>query len=198
MITLYRPSPTAPWYTNSGGDADLSHTINAIRLCSDSAISLISCYGALYAKNKITYTFVALNSLFMAAVVMLHSLRASPAVRRELTAPVAASNVRLCVELLRDLSGGRAVGETSAQIIERLGKATLNVFDDRVPAMATTVPEDADDLDTEFLLWFGLKSQHLPQQGEPTPSVDLAWNDLLASGFDLNGNMWTDLFITIA
>lgn len=199
IITLHRPSQAAPWHTSgSSGVADLSHTMGAMRLCADSAISLITCYGALYAKNKITYTFVALNALFMAAVAMLHALRASRALRRELTAPVAASNVRLCAKLLRELPDGRAIGESSAQIIERLGRATLSIFDNdsaSLPNTAASVTDSAEEVDTEFLLWFGLKSQQLPKQGEPTPSIDVAWNDLLASGFDMYGNMWTDLFL---
>ncbi|KAI1387013.1 fungal-specific transcription factor domain-containing protein [Hypoxylon trugodes] len=176
VITLHRPSR-----------ATTVNTIDEIRLCIDSSISLISCYSALYARNKITYTFVALNSLFMAAVTMLHALRASRVIRQELTKPVAESNILLCTKLLRDMSNGRTVGNSSAQIIERLGKAILDIFDND--------PAVDQEIDTEFLLWFGLKSQHPPQQGQPTPSVDLAWNELLAKGFDMNGGMWTDLFL---
>lgn len=176
VMTLHRPSRVMP-----------VNTVDEIRLCIDSSISLISCYSALCAKNKITYTFVALNSLFMAAVTMLHSLRASGIVRQELTKTVAESNIRLCARLLRSISAGRPVGESSALIIERLGQAILNIFD--------SVSVEDEEVDTEFLLWFGLKSQRLPQPEQLTPSVDLAWNDLLANGFDMNGSMWADLFI---
>ncbi|KAI1762439.1 fungal-specific transcription factor domain-containing protein [Hypoxylon sp. FL1150] len=119
VITLHHPLHISP-----------VNTIDETRLCIDSSISLISCYGALYAKNKITFNFTALNSLLIPAFVMLRSLRASPLIRQELTKPVAEYNIRLCAKLLRDISSGRAVGESSAQIIERLGEATLNIFDD--------------------------------------------------------------------
>lgn len=175
ILNLYRPSHASP-----------VATIDAIRLCADSSISLITCYCALYAKNKVTYTFVALNSLFMAAVTMLYSLRASFTLRSELTKEVIESNIRSCTSLLRDISNGRAVGERSAQIITRLGNATLAVFD---------APPLDNELDTEFMSWFGLKCLHQPQPGEPTPSIDLPWNDLFDLGFDLEGTLCSDLLL---
>ncbi|RYP67729.1 hypothetical protein DL769_005693 [Monosporascus sp. CRB-8-3] len=117
IMNLYRPSHASPLCT-----------INAIRLCADSSISLITNYSALYAKNRITYTFVALTSLFMAAVTMLYCLRASATLRSELTREVTEWNIRMCTTLLRDMSNGEIVGERSAQIIQRLGDATLAVF----------------------------------------------------------------------
>ncbi|KAH6887482.1 fungal-specific transcription factor domain-containing protein [Thelonectria olida] len=176
ILNLYRPSHASP-----------VATIDAIRLCADSSISLITCYSALYAKNKVIYTFVALNSLFMAAVTMLYSLRASFTLRSELTKEVAESNIRSCTALLRDISNGRAVGERSAQIVTRLGNATLAVFD--------TTPVLDNDVDTEFMSWFGLKCQNQPQPGEPTPSIDLPWNDLFDHGFDLGGAFCSDLLL---
>lgn len=176
IITLYRPSNASP-----------ATTIDAIRLCTDSSISLITCYSTLYAKNKISYSFVALNSLFMAAVTMLYSLRASWILRHELTKQVVDHNVRLVASLLREISAGRAVGDYSARIIERLGTGTLNMFDN--------APTPDGEVDTEFLTWFGLKCQNLPQPGQPTPSIDIAWNDLLTNGFDMNGSGWTDLLV---
>ncbi|KAH7123293.1 fungal-specific transcription factor domain-containing protein [Dactylonectria estremocensis] len=176
ILNLYRPSHASP-----------VATIDAIRLCADSSISLITCYNALYAKNKVTYTFVALNSLFMAAVTMLYSLRASFTLRQELTRDVAESNIRSCASLLRDISNGRAVGQRSAQIITRLGNATLAIFD-AAPALGSGV-------DTEFMSWFGVKSQNPPEPGQPTPTIDVPWNDLFSQGFDLGGAFCNDLLL---
>lgn len=168
VMNLYRPSPTALPGTVS---------LDALRLCADSAISLIINYSALYAKNRITYSFVALTSLFMAAVTMLYSLRASAVLRAELTRSVVESNIGVCGRLLRSMANGRAVGDRSATILQRLGTATLAMFDAAEPET------EAGDVDTEFMSWFGLKSQH-SDQGQPTPSVDVAWNDLFDTGFD--------------
>ena len=77
IMNLYRPSHASPLCT-----------IDAIRLCVDSSISLMANYSALYAKKRITYTFVALTSLFMAAVTMLYCFRASTTLRSELTRDV--------------------------------------------------------------------------------------------------------------
>lgn len=178
VMNLYRPSHSSPSGTVS---------LDAIRLCADSAISLIINYSALYAKNRITYSFVALTSLFMAAVTMLYSLRASAVLRAELTRDVVESNVSVCSTLLRNMANGRAVGERSATILQRLGNATL--------AMFNSSEQDVEgDVDTEFMSWFGLKSQH-SDQGQPTPSVDVAWNDLFDTGLDFGGMFCNDMLL---
>jgi len=179
IITLYRPSHAFP-----------TTTLDAVRLCADASISLLACYSTLHAKNKLSYSFVALNSLFMAAVTMLHSLRTSRVLRQDLGRTAVERNVGLATSLLRDISSGRAVGDYSARIIERLGGAVLSSFDG-VSGMAD------EEVDTEFLTWFGLKSQQqeVAQPGQPTPSTDIAWNDLLTSGFDMSGMGWTDLLV---
>ncbi|GKT63416.1 pyrimidine pathway regulatory protein 1 [Colletotrichum tofieldiae] len=181
IMNLYRPSHASP-----------VSTINALRHCADSSISLISCYGALYAKNKVTYTFVALTSLFMAGVTMLYSLRASAALRQELTRGVVESNIGSCTTLLHDISHGGAVVERSVEIIERLGRATLAFFES-VPGLAD------NQVDTEFMSWFGLKGhgQHLLDRSpaQPTPSADIPWNDLFECGFDLGNICCGDMLV---
>lgn len=178
-MSLYRPSYGVP-----------VDSIDSLRLCVDSSISMISSYCSLYLKNKIVYTFVALDSLFMAAVTMLYSLRASSALRRELSRPVVEANVRSCADLLRGLSYGRAVGERCARIVERLCKAVLDLFEQ--PAQA------GEQADAEFLSWFGLKCQTarrttaLPRNGQnqdaelSTPSDDTPWSDLIDWSFDIS------------
>ncbi|KAJ3500407.1 hypothetical protein NM208_g17150 [Fusarium decemcellulare] len=176
VINLHRPSHASP-----------VSSADAIRLCADSSISLISCYNALYAKNKIIYTYVAIDSLFMAAVTMLYSIRASAVVRHELTKEVVESNIESCMGLLSKISHGRTVGERSTQIIRRLGNATLAIFD--------APPSAESDIDTEFMSWFGVKCQNPPRPEYPTPSIDIAWNDLFEQGYDLNGFYNGDLLL---
>ncbi|KAJ4264197.1 hypothetical protein NW762_005391 [Fusarium torreyae] len=168
VLSLYRPSRVFP-----------VSNISSLRLCADSAISLISCYNTLYAKNRISYTFVALNSLFMAAVTMLYALRSSPVIRSELSKGIAKANIDMCQRLLRGVSDGRSVGERCAVVVGRLGEATMDVFD-REQSLN-------DDIDTEFMSWFGLKLQRLQnaETGQQvTPSIDIPWNDLFIEGFD--------------
>lgn len=185
VLSLYRPSHGAP-----------VSSIDAIRICLDSSISLVSCYNSLYAKNKIVYTFVALNSVFMAAITMLYCIRASAAVRYELTKPVAEANIRSCLNILRGLSYGRAVGQRCAQIIERLHQAVFTVFDQ--------LSDSGEQVDAEFLSWFGLKCrgvrrsfsnglQGVVDASQPTPNFDVPWNDLIVSGFDIAGTNYMDM-----
>ncbi|KAM5341196.1 hypothetical protein ACJ41O_015305 [Fusarium nematophilum] len=176
VLNLHRPSHASP-----------VSSADAIRLCADSSISLISCYNALYAKNKVIYTYVAIDSLFMAAVTMLYSIRASSALRHELTREVVESNIESCIGLLSKISHGRTVGERSTQIIRRLGNATLAVFD------AASSAES--EVDTEFMSWFGVKCQNPPGPEYPTPSIDIAWNDLFEHGYDINGFYNGDLLL---
>lgn len=202
ILSLHRPSHAVP-----------VPSFEALRLCADSSISLISAYSSLYAKNKISYSFIALNSIFMAAVTLLYSLRASSFVRSELTKAVMETNINTCLSLFRGMSGGREIAERCSAIVNRLGKATLALFDRPKPSN--------DQVDMEFLSWFGLKSQstsvvpktapqanpeatdNLWQKGDvflvdpmSTPSVDGAWRDVFAQGFDWDSSFGMDFFTT--
>ncbi|TEA16008.1 Pyrimidine pathway regulatory protein 1 [Colletotrichum sidae] len=185
VMNLYRPSHASP-----------VSTADALRHCADSAISLVSCYGALYAKNSVTYTYVALTSLFMAGVTMLYALRASPALRQDLTRAVVDSNIRSCATLLRDVSHGGEEVERGVRVIRRLGRATLLLF---AEGGAGETPDDGR-VDTEFMSWFGLRGhRRLRDHGslasaQDTPSADVPWNDLFEHGFEL-GNIYCGGFL---
>ncbi|RWA11764.1 hypothetical protein EKO27_g3335 [Xylaria grammica] len=179
LIHLYRPSSVSPLIN-----------LDMIRICADSSISLISSYASLYAKNKITYTFVALNSAFLAAVTMLYCLRASSTLRLELTKDVAEYNVQTSMKVIKDIANGRTVGERCTRIIRQLADVTLPSFG--------SDPEVNIDVDTEFLSWFGLQGQQSLGPIQPTPSmasIDLPWHDLLEHGFNLDGAICPDLFL---
>ncbi|KAK5094940.1 hypothetical protein LTS08_008336 [Lithohypha guttulata] len=210
VIALNRPSFAQP-----------QPSIESLQLCADSSISLISCYGSLYAKNKVSYSFVALSAIFMATVTMLYSLRASPQVRKDLTRQVIETNINSSLSLLRGISSGREVAERAARVIQVLGNAVLSLFDNEGYA-APDLNSNANDkrnVDKEFLSWFGLKSRMvknaavadvMPQQtqwtgqelsSDPTPdtplatlSVDMAWEDLFAQGFGMENSAGIDFF----
>ncbi|KAI9900563.1 hypothetical protein N3K66_004825 [Trichothecium roseum] len=171
VLSLYRPSrhlitPSPSPSPSSNLSLSLSLSLPNLRLYLDAAIGLVSSYAALRARNLVTYTFVALNALFMASVAMLHALRASPALRAELGRDAAAANVDTCVRLLRGLSPGRVVGARCAAVVARLGAATLGVFD-RVGGGGGGGGEEDDDVDEEFMAWFGLKLQRTGHSAPP-------------------------------
>ncbi|TDZ22048.1 Pyrimidine pathway regulatory protein 1 [Colletotrichum orbiculare MAFF 240422] len=186
VMNLYRPSHASP-----------VSTADALRHCADSAISLVSCYGALYAKNSVTYTYVALTSLFMAGVTMLYALRASPALRQDLTRAVVDSNIRSCATLLRDVSHGGEEVERGVRVIRRLGRATLLLFAEG----GAGEPPDDGRVDTEFMSWFGLRGhRRLRDHGslasaQDTPSADVPWNDLFEHGFEMGNIYYGDFLI---
>ncbi|KAL3485153.1 fungal-specific transcription factor domain-containing protein [Aspergillus germanicus] len=174
MLSLYRPSRAVPMPSSED-----------LRLCMESAIGLINSYSSLYARNRIKYTFVAIHSLFMAAVTMLYALRSSPPLRHELSKPVVQTNILTFLTLFHGISNGRAVGEKCSSIIERLGNSILTLFDEPDPAGA--------DLDTEFQSWFGLQTHTFPTPRSEDPveelsgqfpdvRVDIPWADLFVEG----------------
>ncbi|KAK1142932.1 hypothetical protein N8T08_007173 [Aspergillus melleus] len=185
VLSLYRPSRAAPMLSSSD-----------LRVCTESAIGLISSYSSLYARNKIKYTFVAIHSLFMAAVTMLYALRASPPLRQELTKPVVQTNVLTFLTLFRGISNGRVVGEKCSNIVERLGNSILTLFDNELASDSAVGAE----VDIEFQSWFGLQTHtaaplatHPALSDDPhgVPShfpdvrVDIPWSDLFVEGIDI-------------
>ncbi|KAL4963027.1 Zn(II)2Cys6 transcription factor [Aspergillus stella-maris] len=191
VLSLYRPSRAVPM-----------PSAEDLQLCIESAIGLITSYSSLYARNRIKYTFVAINSLFMAAVTMLYALRASSALRHELTKPVVQTNIFTFLTLFRGISNGRAVGEKCSSIIERLGNSILTLYDEGDPPSV--------ELDTEFQSWFGLQTHTLPTPSPgggmgdfatdqvppdfPDVRVDLPWADLFTEGVGLGStDAWSFL-----
>lgn len=208
VIALHRPSFAQP-----------QPSIEALQVCADSSISLISCYGSLYAKNKVSYSFVALSGIFMAAVTMLYSLRASPQVRKDLTRQVIETNINSSLSLIRGISNGREVAERAARVVQGLGSAVLSLFDNEGYATPDTSGDaEKRNVDKEFLSWFGLKSRMVktstaqlestgqqahwqgggvsgvPNTPLATLSVDMAWEDLFAQGFGMDNSTDIDFF----
>ncbi|KAL3456169.1 fungal-specific transcription factor domain-containing protein [Aspergillus heterothallicus] len=189
VLSLYRPSRAVPMPSSKD-----------LQLCLESAIGLINSYSSLYARNRIKYTFVAIHSLFMAAVTMLYALRASPPLRHDLSKPVVQTNILTFLTLFRGISNGRVVGEKCSKIIERLGNAILTLFDeeDYPPGV---------ELDTEFQSWFGLQTHTVPTPrpedvtdetmglGQfPDVRVDVAWADLFVEGVGMGStDAWSFL-----
>ena len=127
---------------------------------------------------------------------MLYALRASPFVRQELSKEVMETNLASCLSLFRGISNGREIADKCSAIVSRLGKVTLALFDGP--------PVTDEQVDTEFLAWFGLKSQraHLFGAGPgvqvpeawsqsetmlpdcpSVPSIDVPWHDFFSEGF---------------
>ncbi|CAK48772.1 hypothetical protein M752DRAFT_248958 [Aspergillus phoenicis ATCC 13157] len=191
VLSLYRPSRAVPMPSPDD-----------LRTCTESAIGLISSYSALYARNRIKYTFIAIHSLFLAAVTMLYSLRAFAPLRQELTKPVIQTNISTFLTLFRGICDGRAVGEKCCRIVERLGQSIMSLFEH----------EDQADLsvDTEFQTWFGLRAHTFPSKASnpasdayahdspsrlPDVQMDLPWADLFVEGIDMStADVWSVLF----
>lgn len=223
VMSLYRPSygtPSASTTSTSTSSAAAtpSPSADGLRLCVDSSLGMISCYRALRLKNRVVYTFVALNSIFMAAVTLLYALRAAGArARADLGRPAVEAAVAAGLDLLHALAGGRAVGARCARIVRRLGAAVFDVFDQQQQQQqgqqAVRGAGGAQQVDAEFLAWFGLKCQTAARRGAapppppggdgqtlevarlPTLSVDTAWNDLIDWSFDVNGAGHIEFFL---
>lgn len=165
LLLLYRPSPANPVIDSS-----------ALQICADSAISLISSYSSLYAKNKITYTWIALHSLFMASITMLYTLCVSPDIRASTTKAVVKSNVISCLALFEVMSEYWPLASRCHEIIDRLGSVTVALFErsdsPTSEGVATTTFETPSNgqhfgqIDAEFMEWFGTRNAHLPSSAK--------------------------------
>ncbi|PSN74071.1 hypothetical protein BS50DRAFT_566967 [Corynespora cassiicola Philippines] len=159
LLLLFRPSPASPIVDSE-----------ALQLCADSAISLISSYSSLYAKNKITYTWIALHSLFMASITMLYTLHASLEIRASTTKAVVKSNVASCLALFEVMTEYWPLAAHCHEIIEHLGSITIDLFASKTSetnsSTLSLVQEQATQqhfgqIDAEFMEWFGTRENDL-------------------------------------
>ncbi|KAJ0110287.1 uncharacterized protein J7T55_000720 [Diaporthe amygdali] len=160
LLLLYRPSPACPIIS-----------LESLQICADSAISLISSYSSLYAKNKITYTWIALQSLFMASVTMLYTLWVSPEIRKSTRKVVVQSNVRSCLALFDAMEDHWPLAQKFYSIIDRLGQAAVGLFDpnnDAPSPLSSNLNNAAHfhQIDAEYMEWFG--TRHASQLQVPS------------------------------
>lgn len=177
LLLLYRPSPAFP-----------TISLESLQICADSAISLISSYSSLYAKNKITYTWIALQSLFMASVTMLYTLWVSPQIRKSTRKVVVQSNVRSCLALFDAMEHPWPLAKRFYGIIDRLGQAAVGLFDPNnndAPSPLSADPNSAAhfrQIDAEYMEWFGTRnSSQLQMQPEPMNASAAGVDDLNAA-----------------
>lgn len=181
LLLLYRPSPACPMIS-----------LESLQICADSAISLISSYSSLYAKNKITYTWIALQSLFMASVTMLYTLWVSPQIRKSTRKVVVQSNVRSCLALFDAMEYHWPLAKKSYSIIERLGQSAVGLFDpnNEAPSPLSVDSNSAAhfrQIDAEYMEFFGTRSSS--QLQVPADPLHASPADV----GDLNGVMETVL-----
>jgi hypothetical protein len=158
LLLLYRPSPANPVID-----------VDALQICADSAISLISAYSSLYAKNKITYTWIALHSLFMASITMLYTIWVSPEIRGSTTKAVVKSNVLSCLALFDVMGDVWPLASRCYDIIDRLGILSITLFESSTDSnnsdieqlSAPAVNQHFGQIDAEFVEWFGTRESHL-------------------------------------
>lgn len=180
LLLLYRPSPACP-----------TISLESLQICADSAISLISSYSSLYAKNKITYTWIALQSLFMASVTMLYTLWVSPEIRKSTRKVVVQSNVKSCLALFDTMEHHWPLAKRFYGIIDRLGQAAVGLFDPSNNSHEDPSPLSADpdsaahfrQIDAEYMEWFGTRTSPQLQvpPGEPLGASSAAVGDLDAA-----------------
>lgn len=174
LLLLYRPSPANPVINSM-----------ALQICADSAISLISSYSSLYAKNKITYTWIALHSLFMASITMLYTLCVSQDIRASTTKAVVRSNIVSCLALFEVMSEYWSRATSCHSIIQRIGWYIITLFEKPGAPEDTRMTAQSDSLDAhiateqhfgqidaEFMEWFGTRNSYAPVSFPETSAAD--------------------------
>lgn len=175
LLLLYRPSPACP-------DAGLE----SLQICADAAISLISSYSSLYAKNKITYTWIALHSLFMASITMLYTLWVNPEIRKATSKRVAKSNIMSCLALFEVMADSWPLATRCYEIVDRLGTASVALFDspNGNPPAASTSTEGENQcygqVTSDYMDWFGTRDSRVSSSfvapGNASSEQDRAFN----------------------
>lgn len=118
LLLLHRPSPACPTIDEA-----------SLKICYESAISLISSYSSLYAQKKVTYTWIAFQSLFMASITMLYTLWMSSVLRASTRKNIVRSNVMSCLALFDVMSDFWPMASKCFDVVERLGNATVKLFE---------------------------------------------------------------------
>ncbi|KAK7207840.1 fungal-specific transcription factor domain-containing protein [Myxozyma melibiosi] len=121
QILLHRPSPAIP-----------TPTLDSMKTCYVSSVSLINAYVALYSQNRVTYTWVALLGLFMASVTMLYTLCSSAEIRAMTNSETVEQNIRSSISLFEAMSDMWPIANRCIFVIESLSPRTLAMFNQQL------------------------------------------------------------------
>ncbi|OCF31426.1 hypothetical protein I316_06828 [Kwoniella heveanensis BCC8398] len=118
LLVLYRPSAL---YPESSPDV--------MQVCADASMTLIASYFRLYTLAKVTYTWVALHSLFLATITALYALQQSPTLRQSTSYEVVQMNLRGCSTLFAAMSQQWPAAKQCRLVAEYLTAQTLALFE---------------------------------------------------------------------
>lgn len=117
LLLLYRPSPACP-----------TASLSALQICAENAVNFVISYSSLYAKNKISYSWISLHSLFMASITMLYMLWVSPILRSSSRPALVSSNIKISLGLFEVMQETWPLAARCRDIVSKLGDATLRLF----------------------------------------------------------------------
>lgn len=210
LLLLYRPSPACPVATQE-----------ALQICSENAINLITSYASLYAKNKMAYTWITLHSLLMASITMLYTLWVSTNIWEQTTSAVVESNVKQCLTLFEVMQETWPLAARCHDIVQRFGQAVLVLRqqDSKSPEQITKFDGNGPsrvghpEIGADYATWCGVQSSHDTVRPEPRgdnnqeASATLGLTDATASleslgelddfmfqDFDINLPLMMDVF----
>ncbi|KAF2166688.1 hypothetical protein M409DRAFT_23318 [Zasmidium cellare ATCC 36951] len=208
LLLLYRPSPACPVASQ-----------DALQICSENAINLITSYSSLYAKNKMAYTWITLHSLLMASITMLYTLWVSSPIREQTTPAVVDSNIKQCLMLFEVMQETWPLAARCHDIVQRFGKAALGLWQDhrnqeQPPPITSSGSGAADhEIGADYAAWFGVQTnsaapqsglgivdaQEAPsllESGDATGGLDLinGLDDSIFQDFDINLPLMMDAF----
>ncbi|KAK4500404.1 hypothetical protein PRZ48_008593 [Zasmidium cellare] len=187
LLLLYRPSPACPVATQE-----------ALQICSENAINLITSYSSLYAKNKMAYTWITLHSLLMASITMLYTLWVSPAIREQTTPAVVDSNIKQCLMLFEVMQETWPLAARCHDIVQRFGRAALALWqqDGREKGPTSRISSSGSgpgerEIGADYAAWFGVQSSAQPEPNNVTTHEP---QNSLETGDGMNGlDLMTDL-----
>lgn len=158
LLLLYRPSPACPVANQE-----------ALHICAENAISLITSYSSLYAKNKMSYTWITVHSLLMASITMLYTLWVSPAIRDQTTPSVVESNIKQCLMLFEVMQETWPLAARCRNIVKRFGNAALGLWHGgRMQQTAIDgITSSTQQIGNDYAAWFSVHTNGPAAQPEP-------------------------------
>ncbi|KAM0754013.1 hypothetical protein T439DRAFT_322893 [Meredithblackwellia eburnea MCA 4105] len=111
--------------------------------CAEASTTLIRSYLRLYAHQKVTYTWLALHSLFLAAVMFLFALQQVPRLRHSTSYEVVESTIQGTNSLFAAMSLQWPFARRCQKLIEELGSQTLQLFPQ--PDTSSQLPQNLQE-----------------------------------------------------
>lgn len=109
--------------------------VTGLTTCASASLALLKAYLRLLARNRVTYTWVALHSAFLASITLLHALRNLPSLRTTYQRDLVEASIKAYASLFLAMSPYWGSADRCRIICERVGAEVLASYDKDVSSL---------------------------------------------------------------